>query len=172
MNTTAVETWREIPGFPGYQASDAGNIRSLKRSKPRVLKLETDKDGYLRVQLYRENGAVHRGVHRLVALAFLGEPEIGNLCCHNDGNPSNNRADNLRWDTQQGNVADKYKHGTEQRGSRHPRARITEADAAKVKAQLGGARHRRGALMNAAIATGVPYSIVADISRGRTWGHA
>jgi hypothetical protein len=52
-------------------------------------------------------------VHRLVARAFLGDGEPGEVVCHFDGNPANNRVENLRWDTQRANVQDAIRHGTQ-----------------------------------------------------------
>lgn len=167
------EAWRPVPGFPGYEVSDLGRIRSVKRKTPKVLKTETDADGYQRIQLFRDGAYHHRNVHRLVALAFIGQPESASMvCCHRDNDPSNNKPSNLRWDTQAGNMADKKAHGTEQIGSRHPKSVISDERAAELKRLLKASHRRRGFLQKAAKASGVPYGIAADISRGKTWRHA
>lgn len=103
--------WRVVPGYEGrYWVSDSGTVFS--RNVNRILK-GTDLEGYRRVTLSREGKPKSLLVHRLVALAFLGEPpEPGMGVCHNDGNTSNNVLDNLRWDTHPGNMADKKIHGT------------------------------------------------------------
>jgi len=118
------ESWRPIPGWEGYyEASDRGRIRSLARRVPgrrpagqavpgRVLKLVPDTHGYLTVTLCR-NGTGERGyVHRLVLLAFVGAPLPGLEGCHNDGDCTNNRLGNLRWDTSAANSQDAVLHGT------------------------------------------------------------
>ena len=166
-----LETWLSIPGFPGYEVSECGNIRSIRRVNPKILNVEVDRDGYRRVQLRRNGVPSHQVLSRLVALTFIGEPTHGQVCCHNDGNPANNAASNLRWDTQLGNIADKVIHGTAQVGSKHPNAEITESDARRIKEILSQSK-KRGSLKKAAIETGISYHIVADISRGKTWGHA
>lgn len=65
------------------------------------------------------NGATKRQwVHRLVLSAFTGPCPPGMECCHNDGDPSNNRPENLRWDTRSSNARDKRVHGTDPNASR------------------------------------------------------
>ena len=95
------EVWREIPGYDGdYFASDKGRILSLCRNEPRILKPficsnEGNRTGYLYVEL---RGQKQR-VHRLVALAFLENPEYKPVVHHIDGNPLNNTLKNLAYAT-------------------------------------------------------------------------
>lgn len=109
-DNTFAEEWRPIPGFPGYEASNLGRVRSLKRGI-RVLR-----EGYLRgyAQVSISINGVHMSprVHRLVLLAFQGEPDDPSLHgCHADNDPGNNHIDNLRWDTPAGNAADTRRDG-------------------------------------------------------------
>lgn len=167
------EQWKEVFGYPGYFVSTLGRIVSLRRKTPFVMNPEIDKDGYSRVNIRCNDGkSTHKVLSRIVCEAFNGpSPTPEHVCCHNDNNKSNNRPENLRWDVQKGNIADKLAHGTHQIGSNHPRAEITESDALAVKKSLKSYVGTRGRLLNAAKETGVPYWIVADISRGRSWGH-
>lgn len=95
------EVWREIPGYDGdYFASNKGRILSLCRNDPRILKPficsnEGNRTGYLYVEL---RGQKQR-VHRLVALAFLENPEDKPVVHHIDGNPLNNTLENLAYAT-------------------------------------------------------------------------
>lgn len=95
------EVWREIPGYDGdYFASNKGRILSLCRNEPRILKPficsnEGNRTGYLYVEL---RGQKQR-VHRLVALAFLENPEDKPVVHHIDGNPLNNTLENLTYAT-------------------------------------------------------------------------
>jgi hypothetical protein len=50
-------------------------------------------------------------LHRLILLAFVGEPPPGYECCHNNDDPSDNRLENLRWDTRTQNIQDAIRHG-------------------------------------------------------------
>lgn len=114
------EEWRPIPGHEGaYEVSDHGQVRSLDRQantwygsrtvRGRTLRPATVKGKYLVVSLGRGN---LRSVHQLVAEAFIGPIPDGWHTCHNDGDSTNNRADNLRYDTPAANCMDMVKHGT------------------------------------------------------------
>lgn len=95
------EEWRPIKGFEGkYEVSNLGRIRSLNYrgiGKVQVLKLAANKDNYLLVDLCREGKKKTYQVHRLVAEAFIPNPN--NLPCVNHLNEQkqDNRASNLEW---------------------------------------------------------------------------
>ena len=166
------ETWKPIDGFDDYEVSSLGRIKSCKRKNHKILAQEIDKDGYRRISLHKDRKIYHFVVSRIVCAAFNGNPPVGfDICCHEDNDKSNNTFSNLRWDTQKGNISDKVLHGTHQIGSRHPMAEISESDAVNVKNALCGYAGIRGKLIHVAKVTGISYHIVADISRGKTWGH-
>lgn len=102
---------RAIPSFPEYSASTEGRIWSSRRHG-RWLKPYRNSQGYLRVSLRRDGKTFTRQIHTLVAEAFHGPRPDGMDVCHNDGNPSNNSATNLRYDTHSGNLLDMARHGT------------------------------------------------------------
>ncbi len=110
------EEWKEIEGYPDYEVSDQGRVRSLKWGKTKVLKGYLNSTlpgrGYLQVKLIGEGVRHHRLVNRLVALAFLPNPEAKATVAHNDGSRLNNRVGNLRWATPPENQADRGPHGT------------------------------------------------------------
>ena len=102
------EEWRDIDGHEGlYQVSNAGKVKSLRSGK--ILKTYSDKWGYRRIDLGRRERGL--SVHRLVLEAFVGPCPPGMECCHNDGDNTNNRVENLRWDTKRSNRQDRNKHG-------------------------------------------------------------
>lgn len=116
------EVWKDIPGYEGkYQASNLGRVRSLDRRVPcshgatrlmrgRILKPAGSKrDPHLSVVL--GHGATGSMVHQLVALAFLGPCPPGQEVRHLDGDPLNNRADNLAYGTRTENILDVYRVG-------------------------------------------------------------
>jgi hypothetical protein len=102
-----MEEWRDIPGLDGYQASNCGRIRSFKRGKPKLLRQSKDKKGYCRC-FASGKGAT---VHRLVASAFIPNPENKPQVNHIDGNKSNNNAQNLEWATNAENQKHAVYHG-------------------------------------------------------------
>jgi len=116
--------WRPVVGYEGlYEVSDAGDVRSLSRAVPnrygtrrvqgRVLTASVGQRGRLSVNL-SDGRAEMRLVHHLVLEAFVGPRPEGMECCHGDGNPGNNRLENLRWDTHTSNMLDMKAHGTNQ----------------------------------------------------------
>lgn len=117
-----VEEWRPAVGHFGYEVSNLGNVRSYRRhgrgsaalsDEPHPIKLLTDPQGYLRFTVSVDGKQKRRGVHQLVAETFLADTWFdGAIVCHNDGNPANNRASNLRWATWAENTADRAVHGT------------------------------------------------------------
>ena len=110
-----MEKWRDIPGYEGfYQVSDLGNIRSIRFNKIRNMK-SWDSHGYRAVELCMNNNRYTVGVHRLVALTFIPNPENKPEVNHKDRNKSNNNVENLEWVTQSENVAHAYRHGVEPR---------------------------------------------------------
>ncbi len=108
---------KAIVGFPNYAVTEAGDILSLRRPRGRPTYFKTlspcaDAKGYLSVALCSGGAHLSRRVHRIVAEAFHENP-LGLPCVrHLDGNPKNNRADNLAWGTYAENEADKKRHGT------------------------------------------------------------
>ena len=93
------EIWKDIAGYEGcYQVSNLGNVRNVKTS--RVLKGRLDMYGYCRVILYKK-GAKYKSfqIHRLVATAFIPNPENKPQVDHANTVRADNRLDNLRWVT-------------------------------------------------------------------------
>lgn len=103
------ESWRILEEFPDYRIYDDGNIVSHRRLKPRLLKGKYDKDGYKEFQLRDARGyRKYRRGHRLVGLAFLGEPpEEQPLINHKNGIKDDNRLENLEWSS----VSENTQHG-------------------------------------------------------------
>jgi len=119
------EQWRNIDGFPGYDVSDMGRVRSywkwsgppnwwtISSAPQRFLTGGARRYGHLWVTLSDDEGRkVQRGVHQLVLEAFVGPVPDGMETCHNDGNPTNNSLANLRYDTHRENTLDMVRHGT------------------------------------------------------------
>jgi hypothetical protein len=91
------EIWRDIPGYEGrYQASNLGRIRSQQRG---LLKPFINHNGYMVAPLTKEGEKVRTGAHRLVAQAFIPNPENKEQINHKNGIKTDNRVENLEWVT-------------------------------------------------------------------------
>lgn len=110
-----MEIWKDIEGYEGlYQVSNLGRIKSLKRQKSngknlvyideKILTQNITNWGYYRVALYKNGIRKYHRVHRLVATAFLPNPENKEQVNHIDGNKLNNNLDNLEWSTRIENI--------------------------------------------------------------------
>lgn|SRR5215203_451222 len=106
-----MENWKNIVWAPRYSVSDLGRVKNDQTGQ--VLKpWKRGRYGHLSVGL-RHNGATKSlYVHVLVARAFIGPKEPGPLTRHLDGNPANNRLDNLAYGTSSENQYDSIAHGT------------------------------------------------------------
>lgn len=92
------ENWKDVVGYEGlYQVSDKGNVKSLKSNSPKLLKQSPTNCGYMKVQLYQNGKGKMLYVHRLVAKAFLPNPQQKEEINHLDGNKANNVLSNLEW---------------------------------------------------------------------------
>lgn len=111
IDVQCAEEWRSVRGWEKlYEVSDQGRVYSV-RSK-RILKTSTESSGHQRLDLMYDHIRRPVRVHVLVLEAFVGLRPAGMEACHENGNPSDNRLSNLRWDTKSENSKDRVRHGT------------------------------------------------------------
>ena len=106
------EEWRDIKGFERkYMVSNTGKVKSLnyrRTGKEKIMKLQKDRYGYLQVQLSKDGKVKGCLVHRLVATAFLENPDGYTEVNHKDEDKENNKAENLEYCSSSYNI----NHGT------------------------------------------------------------
>ena len=140
------EIWKEIPGYNGiYFVSNKGRVKSVDhyldgrrgsgKQNGRFLKFQKDKKGYLRASLSLNKKRFQTGVHRLVANAFIPNPDNKPQVNHKDGDKENNNDWNLEWNTNQENQIHAVLNGLVKPnyGEKHHMAKLSNADVLKVR---------------------------------------
>ena len=175
------EAWKPVLGFPDYEVSDQGRVRSKTRQvhnytkagrvlSPRIVRYpSTGRPVAVFVQLGRGNV---RRVHRLVLEAFVGPNPPDAEGCHNDGDPTNNNLANLRWDTRAANRDDMVRHGTRvpppvHRGESHHNTRLTADDVRSIREPGYG----RGLYTKLGKQYGVSGQTIRRIRDREVWRH-
>ena len=129
------EEWANINGYEGlYLISNIGKVLSLTTKKIRITNL--NKRGYEQVSLCRDGKIQTHRIHRLVAIAFIPNPERKEQVNHIDGVKTNNCVTNLEWNTNQENKIHAVKNGLTTKkyslpsiqGSKHGRSKLNEKD--------------------------------------------
>lgn len=151
---------KAIAGFPGYYATDDGQILSAMRGSVRA--------AYRTVTLVGPDGVnASASVHRIICAAFHGECPDGMEVRHLDGDPLNNRPDNLAWGTRTENAADRVRHGTALRGESLGTAKLSTENVVDIKAALAAGETQH----SIAARFGVRQTNIANIATGRAWSH-
>ena len=118
----SIEQWKVVEGFSAYEVSEDGRIRSLNYrgwGVVRELVRTRQANGYVKFALTNDDGVVvKKYLHRLVAAAFVENPNAKPEVNHKDGNPSACRADNLEWVTSSENKC----HARDTLGAVHGRS--------------------------------------------------
>lgn len=99
---------KEIKDFPGYTITDDGKVISYKFKEPKVMKTWLQQSGYENIKLCKENQTYHFLIHRLVAEAFIPNPNNLPEVNHKNKIRNDNRAENLEWCNRNDNLYDSY----------------------------------------------------------------
>jgi len=159
------ELWKE---FNGYHVSNFGRVKSFKYKKPRILKPRISLD-YLRVELCFDGKHKLFSVHRLVALAFIPNPENKPEVNHIDGNKLNNHISNLEWVTASENTRHSVDTGLKiaPQGEEHYKAKLTNEQVQHIRNNPGGLKGCELAKM-----FGVGRATISEIQHGKKYKKA
>lgn len=134
------EIWKDIEGYETlYKISNLGRVKSFYKDK--LLKPSINSQGYYRVNLYKKGIAKQMFIHRLVAMAFIPNPDNKPMINHLDCNPLNCKVDNLEWCTNQENVEYMTKLG---RNKRSNEWKLNAREKNKYKKKIVGTNIKNG----------------------------
>lgn len=160
-----MEEWKTISEFPKYEVSNTGRVRRIGSTKDRVATATP----YPTVTFSKNGRTVNRRVHRLVAIAFLGDPPNPeqSWVLHADDDPTNNYLSNLRWGRGRDNSADMMKNLPQKRLESKCPAKLSEAQVQHIRASRAAGE----STYDIALRMGVTATAVQQLVKGRTWRH-
>jgi|SRR5690606_9800838 len=165
-----MEIWKSLNGVvengDNYEVSNFGEIRNLKG---KIIKPEILKKGYLRVGLCLNSKNKKYLVHRLVALAFIPNPESKPEVNHKDGNKQNCKVNNLEWSTSKENINHARENGlNNNHGENHKDAKLTNEDVELIRELYKNKKYYQHEL---AKMYNVTQRVINCIVNYKTWKH-
>lgn len=179
-DTTSVE-YRDVSGAIGYRVGNDGSVWSSRQRARggcrgnhwvlggpwRLMTPGLNSYGYPVVNIRRNGKPRPVGVHTLVLEAFVGPKPDGMGCRHLNGDPADNRLENLAWGSQSENVQDMVRHGTVCAGERRSNAKLTDVIVRRIRQM----RKDGMAIRDIALSLGVHFSTVGGAIRRTSWKH-
>jgi hypothetical protein len=175
------EVWKPIRGFENsYMISNKGRVKSLDRFiiksdgkrqtfKGRILKLRRDKYGYLRISFHMGQDVKTFSIHKLVAIAFIGDPPSStHHVNHKNGIKTDNDVSNLEYCTPKENNIHAFSIGlmSGRKGSSHHNCKLTDDDVREIRYKLKDVSSRY-----LSEKYGVSVSMINNIKSKRSWTH-
>lgn len=159
-----MEIWKPVVGYETlYEVSNFGHIKNVKTGYIKKFTHNKQKKRPC-VGLWSNNKLKLIYPHKAVLEAFVSTRPIGMEACHNNGDPFDNRLENLRWDTPKNNQLDRIKHGTSNRGERCAASKLTEDQARAIRTDTRLQRI-------IAAEYGVRENTISRIKSGKRWSH-
>lgn len=170
-----MEVWKLIEGFENYEISNFGNVRSIERytkgrfgfvlRKQKTIKPQL-RERYMAVGLYNNLKFNSNPIHRLVAQAFIPNPDNKPQVNHIDGNKLNNNYSNLEWCTSKENVKHSYDIGIRKTGEKHHCAKLKENDILEIRTNKNNLTQKELGLIY-----GVTHFLINRIVTKKEWKH-
>lgn len=167
------EIWRWIADYEGlYQISNYGRVKSFPRyrrhKESKILKPSCDSMGYLKIGLNKDGDSRKFAIHRLVAQAFIPNPNNLPEVNHKDGHPLNCYVENLEWATKSENMQHAIKMGLLKTGTNNVRAKLTAEQVRYIRKMYRPFDRKFGARALAR-KFNVSLAIVKDVIHGKTY---
>ena len=159
-----MEEWRDYRDTI-YAISNFGFVKNSTTGL--ILSSTVTRQGYHRLSIWEGKKPRTVAVHRLVAEMFLEQPTGCEIVNHIDGNPGNNRVDNLEWVTISANVQHAYETGLAKRGEDSVVAKLTEADVLRIVDCMIA----KMSVVETAKMFGMSAAAISHIWNGKTWKH-
>ncbi len=173
MSDELQEEWRRIPGYPDYEVSNLGRVRSWKVNAaqpdpPRMMSQVASPDGYRYVFLYAsgKKSMKRKRIHTLVLEAFVGPRPDGQECRHLDADRGNNCLSNLAWGDRLAQWDDRRRQGRDPHGEQHRSHKLTEDDVRAIRRRALTASAR-----SLAREYGVSHTTINAAIHGPRWAH-
>ncbi len=179
------EIWKDIPNYEGlYQVSNLGRIKSLPRQwiagkgfkmshGEKIISPSKKKGGYLFTHLYKNKKEKIYLVHRLVAIAFIPNPENKPGVNHKDGIKGNANLENLEWVTKSENEIHAHKMGLKNipKGENHYNSKLSESDVKMIREMYKNIDYWK-TKTNISKLFHISSKTVEDIIKYKTWKSA
>jgi len=162
-----IEIWKTIEGYEGlYEISNLGNLKRVKNTH--YNKSSLDDDGYLHIGLCKNCKSKNFFIHRLVALAFIPNPENKPQVNHKNGIKTDNRVENLEWCTLSENRQHAYKTGLQKGavGTKAGSSKLTEKQVLEIR-EIGKTK----TLLEIAMIYNVSFQTISRILNRTIWKH-
>ena len=160
-----MEVWKDIAGYEGlYQVSSFGRVKSLWHGRERIRKPHLNHKGYSELNLCKGGNVKGFKVHRLVAEAFIPNPQNKREVNHINGIKADNRVENLEWVTPSENQLHAYNTGLRKSAEENFHAKLTNEQVAYIRENPCG-------LSNTELAErfGVAQPTICNIQLGKTY---
>jgi hypothetical protein len=173
------EIWKDIKGYEdSYQISNMGRVKSKERQvkfgtgskviKLQLMKQTINKYGYNDIMFSRIGKKKNISIHRLVALAFIPNPENKSQINHKDGNKLNNGVSNLEWNSPAENVRHSIINGLENHlGENNNNSKLRDSDVINVKKDISNNFKEKDLMKKYKVSR----STIQNIKSGKNWRH-